>query len=394
MILESQISLPFAIDLRRHFHEHPELSGQEKQTRAKILEVLESLNIPAMTFPHHYGVGAYIQGDRPGPVIALRADMDALPIQEEVNAPYRSQTNGVMHACGHDGHMAILLSAAAWLAQHKHLLAGTIKLVFQPAEEAAPLGGARFFLDDAFLKDVTSIYGLHLWPELPCGQIAIREGAFMAASDRFRLTIHGKSAHAALPHQGVDAISLSASVLQSFSTIISRRMDPMETATISIGTIHGGDRYNVIAGQVVMEGTVRTLSHDVRESIPQQMHELTKGIVQGYHGSYELDYRRGYPALCNEPAATASVLQAARQCLPAKDILSTLPPSLGAEDFASYLQHIPGAFFWLGCSPSNGAVLHSPHFDIDENALAIGARIFCRLALNSLASSAQKEVSA
>lgn len=372
--------------LRRDFHQYPELSGHEQRTQSVIVNFLHRLGIKTQTYKTHYGVGGIITGAQPGPIIALRADMDALPIQEECDVPYKSVNKGIMHACGHDGHMAMLLGAASLLVQYKDKLAGTVKLVFQPAEEASPTGGAKSMLQEGFLKDVDVIFGLHLWPDLPTGHIGIKPGPMMAASDRFTVKIVGKDAHAGQPHKGIDAITIGASVINNFSYIISRQTNPIETATLSIGTIKGGERYNVIAKEVVMEGTIRTLNEGIRSQIPCQIRNITAGIAGSYGANYELDYQPGYPVLNNWQAPTQRVMQAACATVGEKSVHADIKPALGAEDFANYLTDIPGAFFWLGCSnpEKEAAILHNSHFSIEEKALTVGANVFFQIVADSL----------
>lgn len=374
-------------ELRRIFHQYPELSGCEYQTRERITDFLQQLGIKFETYKNHCGVGGIITGGKPGPTIALRADMDALPIQEECDVPYKSVNHGVMHACGHDCHMAILLATAALLAKNKEQLAGTVKLIFQPSEEASPEGGAKLMLQEGFLKDVKAIYGLHVWPDLPSGHIGIKEGPFMAASDRFTIKLLGKDAHAGQPHKGIDVIAIGATVINSLNQIISRQTNPVETATISIGSIKGGDRYNVIAKEVILEGTIRTLDDTVRKQIPLQMKNILAGITSAYGAHYEMDYRPGYPVLSNWREATQKVLKAALKVVEKEAVHTSIEPALGAEDFAVYLTTIPGAFFWLGCSKAGEkpAILHNSHFTIDEAALTTGVNLFYQITLDALA---------
>jgi amidohydrolase len=376
------------IELRRDFHQYPELSGEERRTSAVIADCLRQLGIAFETYQTHCGVGGIISGGKPGPTIALRADMDALPIQEELDVPYKSANPGVMHACGHDAHMAMLLGAAAMLAKNRETLAGTVKLVFQPAEEAGPLGGARFILQEGFLDDVAAIFGLHVWPDLSTGHIGVKAGPLMAASDRFRIKILGKGAHAAQPHQGIDAITVGTAVMNSFNHIISRQKNPVDTATLSIGTIQGGERYNVIAKELVMEGTVRTLDEATRHDIQGQMKQMLAGIAHAYGANYELDYQLGYPVLNNWREPTRAVIAAARKVAGEKQVHTDIKPELGAEDFSTYLTRIPGAFFWLGCSPSGEktAALHNSGFSMDEAALAVGAKLHYQIAVDTLSS--------
>ncbi|MDT8903188.1 M20 metallopeptidase family protein [Anaeroselena agilis] len=374
-------------ELRRDFHRHPELSGEEKRTAAVIADCLRQLGIAAETFGTHHGVGGVITGGKPGPTVALRADMDALPIQEEPDAPYRSLTPGVMHACGHDAHMAMLLGAAALLVRNRESLAGTVKLVFQPAEEANPVGGAQLILREGFLDDAAAIFGLHVWPDLPTGHVGVKPGALMAASDRFTVRIMGKGAHAGQPHQGVDAITVGAAVINSFSHLISRQTNPVDTATLSIGSIHGGERYNVIAREVVMEGTIRTLDEATRREIPAQMKKLLAGIAQAYGATFALDHQPGYPVLNNWSGPTRTVIDAACRVAGKEQVHTDVKPELGAEDFANYLTRIPGAFFWLGCSAAGekAAALHNSGFCLDEAALPVGAKLLYQIAVDALA---------
>lgn len=372
--------------LRQNFHRFPELSGQEKLTREAIKNFLEEQKIEVQTFTKHYGLCGIIKGEIAGPVIALRADMDALPITEENDVPYKSLHQGVMHACGHDGHMAILLGAAKMLMQNRSKLAGTIKLIFQPAEEASPLGGAKAMIEDGALEGVDAIFGLHLWPEVPSGTIGVKAGEFMAASDRIKIKIIGKSAHAAQPHNGIDAITMSADIIQGLNHIISRQIDPVEVATISIGSINGGERYNVIAKDVVLEGTIRTLSSKIREEIPRRIKAVLEGITKQQCGDYVFDYQQGYPALSNCKRATEVVVAAGHKVIGANNVHTEIKPVLGAEDFANYLAEKSGAFFFLGCAKAGEPtpILHNSRFDIDEKVLLIGSKMLYQVAVDGL----------
>lgn len=376
------------IEWRRHLHAHPEVSGEEYQTRDFLVKELQGMGIHTRTFATHAGILGTIEGHQPGSVIALRADMDALPITEINDVAYRSTNEGVMHACGHDGHMAVLLGVASALQQSRDKWSGTVKLLFQPAEEAAPHGGATKMIKDGVLENpsVDAIFGLHMWPELPCGVVGIRRGAIMASSDRFTLTVQGAGSHAATPHQGTDAILMAADILSALSRIIHRQLDPRETATISVGTIHGGERYNVIAKEVTLEGTVRTLNEELRRQIPERIRRMAAGICEGYGGSYRLDYNFGYPCLNNAADETGVVIMTANRFLPSEHVLTDIKPNLGAEDFAHYTNHVPGAYFLLGCGDKCSELrpLHSGNFDMDERALLVGAQILEETALSAL----------
>jgi amidohydrolase len=386
MILTQEIKEQIIL-WRRTFHRYPELSRAEDKTASRIVKILKEIgNIEIQTFTKHFGVCATITGSQPGPVIAFRADMDALPIQEETAAEYASEIPGIMHACGHDGHMAILLGLAALFSKNKENLSGTIKLIFQPAEEASPLGGAQEMMDEGLLEGVSAIFGLHVWPDIACGEIGIRSGALMAASDRFKINILGQGAHAGQPQNGIDSIGITADILQDIGRLIDRQIDPLETATICVGTIRGGERYNVIAREVVLEGTVRTLGEKVRQDIPKKMQRLLEGITAAHGAKYKLDYQYGYPVLANCEEPTNLVIEAAGNIIPHEAIHTNVQPVLAAEDFGRYLTKYPGAFFWLGCAKKGGPLykLHNASFDLDEDALSIGVEILYQTGLKAL----------
>lgn len=372
---------------RQLFHRWPELSNEEKQTSHVIASELKKMNVPFATFSQHYGLCAVIKGCHPGPVIAFRADMDALPISENHQTVYSSQNTGVMHACGHDGHMAVILGLAQMFMSVKTKLKGTIKLIFQPAEENAPIGGAERILSSGVLDDVSAIFGLHVWPDLPCGEIGIRSGPLMAASDRLTIRLNGKASHAGKPQQGIDAITMAADVLEGFGHIVCRQLNPLSAATISIGTLHCGERYNVVASEAVLEGTVRTLDESIRQEMPIKIERLLAGMSAAQGGTYNLEYQFGYPALHNSPAAVELVINAAQKVIDKNLIRTDVRPELTAEDFSRYLKKLPGAFFWLGCKKTGGSFggLHSPDFDMDETALPIGVKILYNTGLLALA---------
>lgn len=376
------------IQLRREVHQYPELSRQEKETSKRIIRVLQSLGIDVQVFKDHYGVCGTVQGQGPGPVIALRADMDALPITEPKNKSYSSKVPGVMHACGHDGHVAILLGVAELLVKNRQHFQGSVKLIFQPAEEAAPIGGSKLMIADGVLEHpkVDAIFGLHLWPSLPCGSIGIKPGPLMAGSDRFSIKLLGKSAHVGMPHKGLDAIMMAMEVIQSFNNMMTRQMNPLDIATLSIGKITGGERYNIIAKEAFLEGTIRTFSSKVRQIIPEHMKRIMAGVTEAHGGEYVFDYQPGYPILNNWAGPTSLVAESARQVIDEKCVLKEIEPNLGGEDFARYLEKVPGALFWLGASKpgEEGAPLHNQDFEIDESALLIGAKIMFRTVCNAL----------
>jgi len=374
------------VSWRRLFHSNPEVSREEEETSREIIAILQSMGIEVLTFKDHFGVCGVIHGKYPGPTVALRSDMDALPITEINDVPYRSKRPGVMHACGHDGHMAILLGVAKVFSLCHGEFAGTIKFIFQPAEEAAPIGGASLLIADGVLEDVDVIFGLHLWPDLPCGHIGTRQGPLMAASDRIGIKILGQAAHAGQPQNGVDAITMAADVIQGLGHIMNRQIDPLEAATLSIGNIQGGERHNVIAREVLLDGTVRTLSEKIRRQIANKVERTITGITAAQGGSYVLDYQYGYPVLSNWAEPTDLIILAAQQVLDNEQIHSDVQPVLAAEDFGRYLEKVPGAFFWLGCGKEGeeNYHLHSSYLDIDEKALLIGSTIMYKAVLLAL----------
>lgn len=364
------------ISWRRHFHKYPELSGQEQATADFIAARLTEFGIPFKRFSNHYGIIGVIDGEKAGRTIALRADMDALPVLEESGLDFASVHEGVMHACGHDCHMAILLASGAVLARNRKSLCGTVKLVFQPAEEASPQGGSRLMMADGDLDDVAAIYGLHVWPQLPVGEIALRSGYFLAASDRFKIKLYGQSAHAAQPHCGIDAIAMAADTVQRLHTLMAREVNPLEMATLSIGVIKGGERYNVMPSRAEIEGTIRTLGTEVRRSVPEKMERLLRGIADSYGGKYELAFLRGYPAVKNEAAETKRLSDVAAMVLGRERVHTDIAPSMIAEDFAYYQEKLSGVFFFLGCQSECDAGLHNSRLQVNEAALLYGIKVF------------------
>lgn len=374
------------VDLRRDFHKYPELSGEEGRSSAVIADFLRSIEAEVQTFSNHTGVCGIIRGEHHGPVIALRADMDALPVTEENDVPYKSANPGVMHACGHDAHMAMLLTTAKMLSRKRGELTGSVKVIFQPAEELSPVGGAGQLIQDGVLDDVEAIFGLHIWPNLPTGQIGIRPGALMAASDRFTVKVLGQGAHAGQPHLGVDAIAMAADIVQGMGRIVSRQLNPLDAATIAVGSIRGGERYNVVAREVVMEGTVRTLGENTRKEIPEKMQRMLTGVTAAQGGNFELNYQFGYPVLNNAEQPVNLVIKAAEGIIGSDSVCTDVKPMLTAEDFSRYLEKVPGAFFWLGCAKIGEKTypLHNSRFDVDEEAMLLGCKILYQTALDAL----------
>ena len=378
---------------RRDFHIHPELSNREERTSRIVAEQLRSLGFTDIqTNVAKYGVVAVLKGGKPGPVVAVRADMDALPIQEVNEVPYKSQNPGVKHACGHDAHTAIQLGVAEVLSRLKDQLPGTVKFIFQPAEEGVPpgeSGGANQMVKDGVLENPrpAAIFGLHCWPQVEVGQIAYASGPAMASTERIEITIHGKMAHGgAYPHRGIDAVVVAAEAVTSLQTIRSRKVDTQEPLVISIGTIQGGNRYNIVADTVKMEGTIRTLNEDVRQQIPGLMNQVLAGVTSAHGATYELKFLDSNPLTYNDPALVAEMLPTLERMVGPKNVVP-LKPSMGGEDFAYYQKVIPGFFYWLGVSnKAKGitAYVHTPDFDIDEESLVIGVKAMSNLVVDYL----------
>ncbi len=366
-------------EARRVLHSLPELSGEEEKTAALVAETLEDLGIEVRRKVGGHGVIGLIRGGAgSGRVIALRADMDALPIQDCKEVDYASGVPGVMHACGHDVHTAVLLGTAMTLSAMRERLCGSVKLIFQPSEEKS-IAGAHAMIEDGALEDPEpgAIVALHCFPEMEAGTIAHKPGIMTAAADKFKVVVKGKSGHASRPHQCVDAVLLAALVVNAIQHIVSRRTDPLHHAVISIGTIHGGTAVNIIADRVEMEGTVRTLSRSERLKVRGLVEETIKGVTEGMGGGYELEYEFGTPAVVNDPAVDGLIRRCAMHILGEDNVVTMPEPKMGAEDFAYFTEKIPGALFRLGTSNKKRGItsrLHSPDFDIDEEALDVGVK--------------------
>ncbi len=368
--------------IRRHFHRYPELSFKEFNTAETISEHLDKLGIS-----HKKGVGKTgVVGEitfGPGPTIALRADMDALPIQEENNLDYKSLNDGVMHACGHDGHMAILLGAANALSKNSKLKKGTVRFIFQPAEEG--LGGAKYMIEDGCLDKVDEIYGLHLWNYQLYGEVGIKDGPVMASADLFDIEVSGKGGHGATPQGTVDAIVVASNLVTMLQTIVSRNTNPLESTVLSIGKIKGGHNFNIISDKVHMSGTTRSYTEENRKMIKQRMKEVVEGVSKSFGADIKLNYKDGYPPTVNHSSQVEKVLEAASSIVASGAKNPYL--SMGGEDFSYYLQNKPGCFFFVGSAPNENEILSTPHhcshFNIDERALLVGASVYLNLIENS-----------
>ncbi|WP_024789211.1 amidohydrolase [Lebetimonas sp. JH292] len=368
------------IDIRRHLHMYPDLSHKEKPTRDYIKGILESEGIKCKTFKDYYGMVCDIVVDENRPFLAFRADMDALPIQEANDVPYKSRKDGIMHACGHDGHTAVLAGLLIALNRHKDKLPINIRGIFQHSEEDTE-GGSEDLIRDGALENVKAIFGLHMYPYLNTGEIGYKYGEMMASADTFEIEIFGKSSHGARPHEGVDALLTGALAINSINHIISRRIDPLHPAVISMGTVEGGKAPNVICDYVKMTGTVRTLNDKVRNSIKKMMEDAIKGICFAMGADYKFHYFFGNPELINDDKMVNIVIKSAKET--GAKPFDLKQPVMGGEDFANYLKIVKGAFFRLGCCSREkniGCVpQHHPKFDIDEDSLPLGAKVMANL---------------
>lgn len=373
------------IELRRDFHQHPELSFHEKRTSKIVADYLRKCGLDVRENVNGYGVVAdLIGGAGKGATIAFRADMDALPIQEETELPFASVVPGVMHACGHDGHTAILLGAAKWLSLQKEKLAGTVRFIFQPAEEVNP-GGAIGMIQEGVLNGVEAIFGLHLWSELPSGTIRTCTGPMMAATDRFKIDIEGKGGHGAMPHKTVDSIVLASHLVMSAQQIISRGLDPLESGVLTFGELKSGTAFNIIANKAVLEGTTRSFTPYVRNMLQTKLEDLTDGLAKIYGAAIKLDYQHGYPAVVNHEREANLLLCVAEEVF-GRENTGRMKPNMVGEDFAYYLQEVPGSFCFVGAGDPNKPIYphHHPRFQIDESVLPKATEWFCQLAIEYL----------
>lgn len=369
---------------RRDFHRYPELSFQEERTPRIIAERLRAFGIEVREGVGGRGVVGRLETGRAGRTVALRADFDALPIQEETGVEYQSVIPGVMHACGHDGHTAVLLAVAKVLSQFRDHLTGNVVFIHQFAEEMAP-GGAKPMIEDGCLDGVDVIYGTHLWTGFPRGRIGCRSGPIMAATDDFQVDITGRGGHGGMPHQAVDALLVGAAVVQQLQTLVSRCVDPLQPAVVTVGSFHAGDTYNVIAGKATLKGTVRTLDGAVRDQLERDMERLIRGVCEAAGAEVTFQYRRGYPVVVNHAEPVDAVRKAVGEVF-GEAAYFTMEPLMVGEDFAYYLQRVPGAFFFTGAAnPALDAVYphHHPRFNFDERAMLDAAKLLVTLAVRA-----------
>ena len=386
------------IALRHQIHQHPELGNREFETAKLIEQHLRSLGLEVQTGVAHTGVVGVLRGGRPGPVVAVRADIDALPVTEETNFDFKStvRTNylgkevGVMHACGHDIHTSVQLGVVSVLASMRDELPGTVKFIFQPAEEGVPQGeegGAEMMVKEGVLNDPKPevIFGLHTFPDIEVGQTGYTIGPALAAVDHFRIEIKGKQAHGAQPHRSVDPVVMASQVVTALQTIRSRNIDPLEPSVVTVGIIRGGERFNIIPRQVHLEGTVRTYSKEVQDEIERRMTEILDGITKAGGGSFDFDYQRITPATINDETLSMQMIPTLVRVL-GQDNVKVLPPVMGGEDFAYFSNIIPGFYYRLGTTKpgTKSGGVHTPTFTADDGAVRVGMRVMSNIVLDYL----------
>ncbi|MEN6565851.1 MAG: amidohydrolase [Veillonellales bacterium] len=374
----------YVIDLRRYFRQHPELGGQEVKTQARIISELKAMGLEPRAAAGT-GVIAEFQGTRPGKTIAIRADIDALPIADEVEQPYRSIYTGVCHACGHDGHTAMLLGVAKALTELGLDMPGTIRFLFQPREECFP-DGAGIMIDEGALAGVTAIIGTHLWQPLPAGKLGIAYGRLMASPSKFTITVQGKGGHGSMPQQTIDALAAGAQIVVGLRSIVGNHVDPLEPAVLSVGMFQAGNAFNIISAAAKLEGTVRAFSSRVRDVIFERIDAVCRGVCETAGASYLLEPFYGVPAVVNQPEVAAVIAQTGREVLGESGVKEVAPVMIG-EDFSCYLEKVPGAFMLLGAGNGDKGIVyphHHPRFDIDETVLTDGVEIMARTALKLL----------
>lgn len=383
---------PKVVETRRDIHRNPELGFREKRTAGLVADRLRALGFDEVrTGVGVTGVVGILKGGRPGRVVAIRADMDALPIPELIDVPYKSTVENVKHACGHDAHVAIALGVAEVLSTLRAQLPGTVLMLFQPAEEGDPDGGrtgALRMLDDGLFTapEPGAIFGLHVMPTIDAGTIGLNIGPAMASSDRFTLTVNGQKTHGAYPHTGIDPVPIAAQIISALQTIPSRQINAQQATVISVGEIKGGNRFNIIADKVEMTGTVRTLSKEGPATVRAKMDAIAKGITAAYGATYTLDYVEGTRVTYNEPALARQTRQVLASVAGEGKVIEP-PPQMGAEDFSYYQQQVPGVFFFLGIrneAKNITAMVHTEYFDIDEDVMPLGIRALTMAALDYL----------
>jgi hippurate hydrolase len=370
---------------RRDIHAHPELAFDEKRTATKVADYLDGLGLEVHRGIARTGVVAKLSLGSGKRAIGLRADMDALPLSELNSFPHRSTHHGKMHACGHDGHTAMLLGAAEALSRLRNF-DGTVYFIFQPAEEHE--GGGRVMVEEGLFErfPMDMVFGLHNWPGLPAGSFGVTEGPVMAGADRFEIEITGRGGHAAMPHQAVDVVLAGSSLVQATQSLVSRNTDPLAAAVVSVTRFHAGHADNVLPETAVLGGTVRTLKAELQDALEEGLRRICNGIEATYRVSIDLRYERGYPPTVNAPEPSFIAREVARQVAEEGQVFTHLNPSMGAEDFAYMAKVVPACYVWLGNGPGEGGcMLHSPHYDFNDEVIATGIRYWVRLAERALA---------
>lgn len=393
------------IAFREWVHQHPELGNREFETAKRVAAHLQELGMDVRTGVAHTGVVGILKGGKPGPVIAVRADMDALPVTEDTDLPFQSTVRttyndldvGVMHACGHDVHTAVQFGVASILAEMREEIPGTVVFLFQPAEEGPPPGeegGADLMIQQGVLQNPRpeAIFGLHTLANLPVGKVGFTSGPAFAAVDSFRASIQGSQTHGARPHQGIDPIVMASEAVLALQTIVSRTIDPIQPAVVTVGMFHGGERSNIIPGEVKLQGTVRTYDPDVRNLIEKRMNEILGGITQAGGGTYTLDYSRGTPATVNDPELTAQMVPSLSDVVGRDNVLE-LEPTMGGEDFAYFALEVPGFFYRLGIHKegTTSGPHHSPTFRADNASVPVGMRVMANVLMDYLVANSARQ---
>ncbi len=371
------------INTRRDLHRIPETAYTEKKTSAYVAEYLSKEGLEIQSGIATYGVVGLLKTDRPGPTLLIRADMDALPLTEETGLPFASTHPGVMHACGHDAHVAMALVTASVLNQIKDELNGTIKFVFQPAEEGP--GGAKPMIDEGVLDNPKVDYsiGCHVWPEIPGGTIGVRSGPFMAAMDRFDIKIIGRGGHGAMPHLCIDSLEVGTQVVNALQRISSRHMNPQEPAVVTVGMFHAGTAFNIIPGEAKLSGTTRTFNLDIWNSWAERLEKIVRGVCESMGAEFELAFAKGYPPTINDDSMAEVVRRCAQKVVGEENVVEP-ERTMGGEDMSYFLQQTKGCFYALGVGREAFVPVHNPRFDFNEDILSLGVEVHCRTALDLL----------
>ena len=371
------------INIRRDLHRIPETAYTEKKTSAYVIDYLNSLELDVQTDIAQYGVVGLLKTGKPGPTLMLRADMDALPLNEDTGLAFASVHEGVMHACGHDAHMAMVLGAATIFNKIKDELSGNIKFLFQPAEEGP--GGAKPMIEAGVMENPAVDYsiGCHMWPDIPEGTIGVRPGPFMAAMDRFDIKIKGRGGHGAMPHLCADALEVGTQVINALQRVVSRHMDPLEPTVVTVGTFHAGTAFNIIPGDADLSGTTRTFNPDTWSTWESRLEKLVRGVCESMGADFELKYSQGYPVTINDESAAELVRRCAEKVV-GEDRVVVPPKTMGGEDFSFYLNESKGCFFAVGAGREDYVPVHNPKFDFNENVMLLGVETHCRIGMELL----------